>query len=298
MRTGRCSCGQGKPSNLSLISWEDAISESERLRPTTSVIAALMSLSNGICYRPGCGEPVVRFISSHPRVNLQIAHIYAAERGGPRYDEAMTDEERRAFANLLLLCKPCHDLVDIVELDQHTPEVLKRWKSDREALGMAGLRAIRGLTEDRLRELIAEALMINTNRPGEVPGGEALERDTALELQNELFKFGRAFGRAVHADEMTYKSTGVWGTNRLPQGLSDELLSSTVAINRLRVRLRDDELSRDFARYVELCTRAMIQNPATGTNEMRRARAQSLTAQATQLHGELNDRLGQKIRSQ
>ena len=55
-----------------------------------------MSLSNGTCYRPECSEPVVRFINNDPRVNVQIAHIRAAEPGGARYDANMTDEARRS----------------------------------------------------------------------------------------------------------------------------------------------------------------------------------------------------------
>jgi hypothetical protein len=226
---------------------------------------------------------------------MHIAHIRAAETNGARYDETMTDEERRAFANLILLCKPCHDLVDIVEPDQHPPEVLERWKSDREALGMAGLRALSGITEDRLKELISEALTLHADQPNEAQRRGALER-TALELQDELFRFGRAFGRALYSDEMAYRATGTWGTDRLPPGLSDELLRSTVAINRLRVRLLDTELSKDLAAYITVCTRAMIQGPGAGDDQSRRAKAQSIAAEAAKLHSDLNDRLGQKIR--
>jgi hypothetical protein len=34
----------------------------------------------------------------------QLCHIEAAEEGGQRFNERMTNEERRAFENLLLLC--------------------------------------------------------------------------------------------------------------------------------------------------------------------------------------------------
>ena len=40
------------------------------------------------------------------RTLRRIAHIRAASALGPRYDEAMTDEDRRAFDNLVLLCLP------------------------------------------------------------------------------------------------------------------------------------------------------------------------------------------------
>jgi len=91
---------------------------------------------------------------------VQIAHIHAVEPGGARYDANMTDEARRSFPNLILLCKPCHDLVDKAAVEQYPPEVLERWKTEREAVGMAGLRALGGITEDRLQELITEAVAV------------------------------------------------------------------------------------------------------------------------------------------
>nr|WP_315429842.1 hypothetical protein [uncultured Albidiferax sp.] len=38
----------------------------------------------------------------------QICHIAAAEAGGERFDAAQTDEERRGYNNLLILCYPHH----------------------------------------------------------------------------------------------------------------------------------------------------------------------------------------------
>jgi hypothetical protein len=38
----------------------------------------------------------------------EIAHIEAAMPDGPRFRKEMTNEERRAFANLLLLCGVHH----------------------------------------------------------------------------------------------------------------------------------------------------------------------------------------------
>ena len=51
------------------------------------------------------------FIDDEPYINYQIAHIRDAMPGN-RYDPAMTNDERRAFQNLILLCKPHHELVD------------------------------------------------------------------------------------------------------------------------------------------------------------------------------------------
>lgn len=125
---------------------------------TTGATAALQSLCRGSCYWPSCAEPVVRFVDGKPVANLQIAHIRAANRGGPRYVPDMEDIERNAFPNLILLCHPHHTIVDRDRSDKYTIEILHQWKVEREAAGQAALAGLRNVTEDRLQELISEAI--------------------------------------------------------------------------------------------------------------------------------------------
>ena len=93
---------------------------------------ALVHLSDGFCYFPDCERPVVEFVDGAPVMALEIAHISAANDGGPFFDGEMTDDERRHFDNLILLCKPHHTLVDKREPASFPPEVRRRWKADRE----------------------------------------------------------------------------------------------------------------------------------------------------------------------
>jgi hypothetical protein len=90
-------------------------------------------------------------------VNVQIAHICAASPSGPRYDPVMSDQERDGFANLILLCQVHHVTVDKTDPAGYPVEVLREWKAQREADGQAALEGLRGLTEDRLQELITES---------------------------------------------------------------------------------------------------------------------------------------------
>lgn len=62
---------------------------------------------------------------------MQIAHIAAAEPGGPRFD-ASTDEERRPIDNLILLCQAHHNLVDKIRTHDFPADELLRWKADNE----------------------------------------------------------------------------------------------------------------------------------------------------------------------
>ncbi|WP_422647330.1 hypothetical protein [Actinoalloteichus caeruleus] len=118
---------------------------------------ALFALSLGRCYEPDCQEQVVRMASDGTAVVLaEISHICAAQKGGPRYDASMTDDDRRAFPNLLLLCTYHHKLVDgEVTSIQYSVETLTDWKTAREGQMAVDLQ---GLTEDGLEDLLGSTL--------------------------------------------------------------------------------------------------------------------------------------------
>lgn len=124
---------------------------------TAGTRSALATLSQGTCYFPGCTEPTTKFIDGEPFNNFEMAHIRDAKPGN-RYVENMTDDERRAFANLVLLCKPHHTLVDKTHPDRFSISDLEGWKAEREGAGVAALRGLRGLTEDRLEAMIRDAV--------------------------------------------------------------------------------------------------------------------------------------------
>jgi len=124
---------------------------------TAGTRAALQTLSRGSCYYPGCGEPLVKLVKEDYYINYEIAHIRGAQETGARHDPNMSDAQRRAFVNLLLLCLVHHKRVDRTHPNEHTPEMLLKWKSDREARGQDALAGLTRLTEDGLRDIITEA---------------------------------------------------------------------------------------------------------------------------------------------
>lgn len=87
----------------------------------------------GKCYFPGCMTPAHKQEAGHWVRNLDIAHIRGAEPGSARYDPAMTDDERRAHANLILLCRGHHTLVDKSAPGDYPVATLELWKSENEA---------------------------------------------------------------------------------------------------------------------------------------------------------------------
>ncbi len=128
--------------------------------------AALAHLLRGRCYNPDCErqEPIIRFVAGEPHVDYHIAHIRDA-RPGNRYVAAMTDDDRRAFANLVLLCKPCHDIVDKDRPQDYPIERLERWEREREGPHDGALAAVRSIDETELAELFRAAFRAAIGNP-------------------------------------------------------------------------------------------------------------------------------------
>ena len=59
---------------------------------TQNTIKRLYGLSGNICANPGCRKKLIDNLGNQ---FSEIAHICAASLEGPRYDPAMSDEERR-----------------------------------------------------------------------------------------------------------------------------------------------------------------------------------------------------------
>ncbi|MFI6640217.1 hypothetical protein [Streptomyces sp. NPDC050504] len=100
---------------------------------------------------------MTKLVDGEHILNLEIAHIRAVSSGGKRFDQTLTLEEKNDFKNLLLLCKAHHVRVDGRDSDQYTIKVLEAWKNERESAGIAALQGLRGLTEERFRELVSES---------------------------------------------------------------------------------------------------------------------------------------------
>jgi hypothetical protein len=67
-----------------------------------------------------------------PKLNCDIAHISGEKPAAARYDAAMTDDERRDFANLMLLCPNHHRLIDSLEVEAHPVTRLAEMKAKHE----------------------------------------------------------------------------------------------------------------------------------------------------------------------
>jgi hypothetical protein len=97
-----------------------------------STIKRLFMLSGNECAETTC----IKTLIARDGISLisKICHIEAAEPGGARYRDAMTDDERRGFDNLILLCDECHTIIDNPANEKtYTVPLLKYWKKTHEA---------------------------------------------------------------------------------------------------------------------------------------------------------------------
>lgn len=84
----------------------------KRLQPLAETLRRLYSLSGNQCAFPGCCQPM---FNNEGNFVGQICHIEAALPEGQRFNPNMTNESRRAYENLMLMCYPHHIETNKVE---------------------------------------------------------------------------------------------------------------------------------------------------------------------------------------
>ncbi len=110
--------------------------ELTRISPATR--AALVAVSQGSCYFPGCRKPILVSLGGRPEINIEIAHIRSADPAHPRHVAGLSDHDRDSCGNFLLLCVPHRRTVDR-DPRAHPPGLLESWLPDaRQALDELG----------------------------------------------------------------------------------------------------------------------------------------------------------------
>ncbi len=111
------------------------------------------------CSNPACRRETIEAHSEEDKVvNTGVAsHITAASPEGPRYDPALTPNERKSIYNAIWLCQTCAKLIDS-DSPKYAVEVLRAWKviaeagDEREATKIVTFSKI----EQQMPELLSE----------------------------------------------------------------------------------------------------------------------------------------------
>jgi hypothetical protein len=114
-----------------------------RLTPAKDTLRELFLKSGNICAFPDCTKLMM---NAEGAFIGQICHIEAAEKGGERFNPAMTNEDRRSFENLMLMCYEHHVITD--DVAKFPVETLRKFKAEHEARFASPDRAILATLKD------------------------------------------------------------------------------------------------------------------------------------------------------
>lgn len=101
--------------------------KARRLAPKPETLRELFLKSGNLCAFPNCTALMMNadgvFIG-------QVCHMEAAEDGGERFNEDMTNEDRRAASNLILMCYEHHQVTN--DVDKYPAPKLQEMKHEHE----------------------------------------------------------------------------------------------------------------------------------------------------------------------
>jgi len=99
--------------------------------PNAHTQRRLFASSAGYCQNPSCTEKLFNEVEGKRFLIAEMAHVFAAQDDGPRPNPELTEEERGAFENLIVLCANCHTMID--KASEAFPDaMMKRWKEKHE----------------------------------------------------------------------------------------------------------------------------------------------------------------------
>ena len=99
----------------------------KRLAPKIDTLRRLYTVSGNQCSFPGCTNPM---FNNEGNFVGQVCHVEAAMPGGERFNITMTNEQRRSFENLMLMCYEHH--IETNKEEKYSTEKLKKIKAEHE----------------------------------------------------------------------------------------------------------------------------------------------------------------------
>lgn len=173
-----------------------------RLPVKPATLRALFAKSGNVCAYPGCTHELVNLKN---KFVAEVCHIEAAESGGERYNAAQTDEHRRSFENLLILCHKHH--VETDEMDEYPVERMREIKAQHEA----------------------------------VHGGKVFKVDESVifQLEADMLKYWASVERANKAEHVAPDFAVEIGAHKAPVELFEALHKSAAGIEQFTNMLRE-----------------------------------------------------------
>jgi len=99
-----------------------------QMEPTRTTVKKVFARCRNRCAFPECSAPIVE---NNGTVTGLICHIRARSPGGPRYSAKLTEEQRHASENLILMCSRHSKVIDS-EPRRYTVKILEGFKAAHE----------------------------------------------------------------------------------------------------------------------------------------------------------------------
>ena len=96
-----------------------------RLNPTPPTLRWLFAVSGNRCAFPNCDNPA---IDDSGDLLAEVCHIEAANVTGERFNHSQSNEDRRQFENLIILCRHHHAVTNNVE--EYPVHAMRKLKAD------------------------------------------------------------------------------------------------------------------------------------------------------------------------
>jgi hypothetical protein len=110
----------------------------------------------------------------------------------------------------------------------------------------------------------------------------AFQRDTLVALQAALAKLARATGAAYHHTEMTYRESGAWGRDPLPDSVDQAFTAAITEVNRLKTQVADDGVRQAVGDFTSTCTDAVMPGMRGEPDDTARARCEAAFGRASE----------------
>lgn len=117
-----------------------------------------------------CSNPLCRKLTSGPNEDDHkstligiAAHISAASKGGPRFDETLSSKQRKSITNGIWLCHNCSDLVDKDE-NKFPSEILVNWKKQTEDFIQSKISSSENGSKSLFNELMEIMAQLNSGK--------------------------------------------------------------------------------------------------------------------------------------
>jgi SMODS-associated and fused to various effectors sensor domain/HNH endonuclease len=194
-------------------------SQTKSVKKTSRTIPRRTSLflyvqAGGRCEFDGCNEYLLEHYPTETPGNFaEQAHIWAFSEDGPRGNDVSRPDNINSLANLMLLCKTCHTLID-KNPRMYTVETLKNFKRDHEdrIFSLGGISkdrgtiplVLRGLVHNRLMD-ISEEEMQSAVAPNYLRRRKKVEIDLTSIPDNPDASYWKALATAIdHKIQLLY----------------------------------------------------------------------------------------------